>query len=124
MPEETFGCESLAALDEVLQVLFWLHGERLASAVAPADLERWLGLEGAAIAPLLARLEARGWVERMGAEERFALTAEGMREGGRRFADEFAELTRQAHGECSDPDCECKRSGDPAACRHVEGAHA
>ncbi len=49
---------------------------------------------------------------------RFRLTDPGVKEGGRRFADEFAELTKPGHYECSDPNCECRRSGNPADCVH------
>ena len=41
---------------------------------------------------------------------RYALTEEGAREGGRRFADEFKDLTKPGHGECGDPDCECQQT--------------
>jgi len=49
---------------------------------------------------------------------RYELTATGVREGGRRFADEFANLTRPGHGECADPNCQCQRTEDPADCSH------
>ncbi|MEO6223862.1 MAG: hypothetical protein ABIP90_11495, partial [Vicinamibacterales bacterium] len=37
----------------------------------------------------------------------FKLTEQGRREGARRFADEFAPLLSQGHGECNDPNCDC-----------------
>jgi hypothetical protein len=114
--------ENLAAIDEILQVMYWLRGERLAQAVSAADLSRWVGLSAPDIGPLLARMAAAGWVQPVAGEAgdtpRYELTAAGAREGGRRFADEFADLTRPGHGECADPDCECQRTGNPADCSH------
>ena len=110
----------LAAQDEVLQVMFWLRGERLASDVTVADVARFTGSSAEAIAAVLRRLVALGLVTSLqgDAAPRFALTAEGNREGGRRFADEFADLTKPGHGECGDPDCDCQRTGSPEDCRH------
>ena len=114
--------DNLAAIDEILQVMYWLRGERLAQAVSAADLSRWVGLSAPDIGPLLARMAAAGWVQPVAGEAgdtpRYELTAAGAREGGRRFADEFADLTRPGHGECADPDCECQRTGNPADCSH------
>jgi len=123
VPEPPTGPGFLAALDEILQVMYWLRGERLADAVTAGDLSRWLGLDADAIGPLLGRLAASGLAQPAegrgpGGAPCYALTAAGVREGGRRFADEFADLTRPGHYECADPDCECQRTGDPADCVH------
>lgn len=106
--------DSLYWRDEILQIMFWYRGEGFGEAVAPADLLTFLRLDE----PI-----ARGHLEQMVAEGyvapapggRYALTELGVREGGRRFADEFAGLTNQAHGECNHPGCDCKTLG-PAAC--------
>jgi hypothetical protein len=112
----------LAAIDEILQVLYWLRGERLADAVSASDLVRWVGRQPDEMAPLLRSMADSGLVQPVegGAAEpvRYTLTAAGAREGGRRFADEFAGLTRPGHGECGDPSCDCQRTGDPADCVH------
>jgi hypothetical protein len=117
------GVLKLAAVDEILQVMYWLRGERLAADVTAAGLARWVGLDAEQIEPLLERLAASALVRPAGdgapgGPARYALTESGVREGGRRFADEFAEMTRSGHYECHDPDCECQRSGDPADCLH------
>jgi hypothetical protein len=40
------------------------------------------------------------------------LTESGLREGRRRFLDEFEPyLARHAHGECGSADCDCHRGG-------------
>jgi DNA-binding transcriptional ArsR family regulator len=119
-PPSDPSVENLAALDEILQVMYWLRGERLADAVSAGDLARWIGMSREAIGPLLERLAGSGLVQQVEGS-RYALTAAGAREGGRRFADEFADLTRPGHYECTDPDCECQRTGNPADCvyRHA-----
>jgi hypothetical protein len=112
-------------MDEILQIMYWLRGERLAQAVTGPDLCRWVGLSASEVGPLLTRMAAAGFVQAVpegaGETPRYELTALGAREGGRRFADEFADLMRPGHGECADPDCECQRTGDPADCsyRHI-----
>ncbi len=124
-PEETGDSPlgKLAAIDEILQVMYWLRGEHLASEVSAGDLSRWIGLIAGDIGPLLERMAASGLVLTVGGPEagdapRYTLTAFGVREGGRRFADEFAEITRPGHGECGDANCDCHRTGDPADCAH------
>lgn len=110
--------------DEVLQALFWLRGEGLASASTAADLARFLVADEATIALVLAGLEGDGYVE-----PGYRLTELGMREGGRRFRDEFAGLTQQAHGECG-PGCWChdpEHESEPCPARETkapEGSHA
>lgn len=108
------GLEGVRRADEVLQVMFWMRGEQLGELVAPGDIDVFLGREiGAAdVREILDGLAERGLVETAG-EGRYRLTDQGVLEGGRRFADEFADLTGQAHGECNDPTCDCHT--DPVA---------
>ncbi len=102
--------------DEILQILFWFRGEGLGEAVQPRDLVSFLAADEPFIQGHLQRLADEGYVARQeGEPERYQLTEWGVKEGGRRFADEFAGLTGQAHGECSDPNCECQTLG-PEAC--------
>ena len=115
----------LPAQDEILQVLFWLRGERLAQDASAAELVRFVSLPLAEVEQVLRRLAAVGLVtatDRTGtgdeAASRFRLSDDGVREGGRRFADEFADLTRPGHGECGDPDCECRRTGNTDDCHN------
>ncbi|MEO6196326.1 MAG: winged helix DNA-binding protein [Thermoanaerobaculia bacterium] len=114
----------LASQDEILQIMYWLRGERLSEAVTARELAPWVGLEPGVIAGLLERLEGKGWVESTEDDggPRYSLTPAGAFEGGRRFADEFADITRPGHGECGDPDCDCQRTGNPADCAHHAGA--
>lgn len=109
--------------DELLQVLYWFRGEGLGESVAPSDLTTFLGAEVETVQQHLERLVDEGYVvAETGAPERYRLTEWGAKEGGRRFADEFAGLTGQAHGECSNPNCSCRTLG-PEACES-RPAHA
>lgn len=112
--------EGIAATDEILQVMYWLRGENIAQDVAPPELARWVGLEEDRIEPLLKGLVETGLVEHVPeSESRFRLTNSGAFEGGRRFADEFAEMIKPGHYECSDPHCDCRKTGNPADCVHT-----
>lgn len=103
--------EALRALywrDEILQVMFWIEGEGLGSEIDPAMLERFLGLDRSLAVGFLDRLVADGYLEAPD-NGRYRLSASGRRRGARAFAEEFADLTRPAHGECG-PDCWCHAS--------------
>lgn len=107
----TAALEALFWQDELLRALYWLQGEGLAETVTAADLARFLIARPKQVAFWLADLVADGLVERLpGRPSRYRLTADGRREGGRRFQAEFGDLTRQAHGACG-PGCWCR---DPA----------
>ncbi len=102
--------------DEILQILYWFRGEGLGEIIRPRDLLPFLDASEEASAGHLDRLVAEGYAARLDGEPaRYQLSVLGVKEGGRRFADEFAGLTGQAHGECNNPDCACQTLG-PEAC--------
>lgn len=128
--------------DELLQALFWMRGEGLAEAATPADLARFLAADEGVVARVLGRMAEEGYVRTERRRDRgtegqrdrlnpsvppslrpaYRLTDLGLTEGGRRFHDEFAGLTRQAHGECG-PGCWChdpEREGEPCPNRPEE----
>ena len=100
--------------DEVLQIMFWLHGEGLGPDVSPADILRFIE-DSTAVHATLRQLVEDGFAEPRlddAGEPRYRLTALGMREGRRRFLDEFEPyLARHAHGECGSADCDCHTGG-------------
>jgi hydrogenase maturation protease len=110
--------DDLKRRDEVLQIMFWLQGEGFGPDVASADILRFVDDE-TAVRTTLSQLVDGGYAEPLGdpgALPRYRLTAVGMREGRRRFLDEFEPyLARHAHGECGAADCDCHRGG--AECR-------
>lgn len=107
--------DTIARRDEVLELLYWLEGEGFAGSASLAGLTRFLVLPEAETETTLGALVARGDVVQDEVSGQYALTELGRREAARRFRDDFAPLLAQGHGECNDPDCEC-RSGGPAEC--------
>ena len=110
--------------DEILQVVFWYCGEGLGKSIGLVELQTFLPAPDKVLAQVLERMVTDGYLVKdasmstttnITSEQRFAFTPFGSREGARRFADEFAGLTDQAHGECNDPECDCQTLG-PAAC--------
>lgn len=97
--------------DEILQILYWLRGEHLSQTVSIEELNRFLHLDRPLLHQVLARLEAKGHLSLKGAEglqEQVLLSESGVREGRRRFEDEFeGRLGHESHLVCDDPDCDC-----------------
>lgn len=96
---------------EILQVMYWLHGEGLGDLVEPTTIERFLGVDAQHAVDYLDRLVDEGVLERE--EGSYRLSPEGREEGSLEFEAAFAELTGPAHGECS-PDCWCHLSVEEA----------
>jgi hypothetical protein len=118
MPEPTHG-DAVLRRDELLQVMYWMRGEGLGHEVGPADVARLL--PDTPLDQLAADL--RGLCDAglalPAGQERVRLSEAGVREGARRFAEEFADYTRPGHGACSDPECDCHTAG-PEACAHAD----
>jgi hypothetical protein len=115
MTPEPPKSEALRALywrSEILQLMYWLRGERLGDLVDVPLLERFLGVDAATGLAYLDRLADEGYLVRDG--QWFALSAKGLEEGALEFAAAFADLNRPAHGECS-ADCWCHLSVEEAA---------
>ncbi len=104
--------EVLRVRDEVLQAMYWMRAEGIADAPSTEELSRFLAVPAATLRPYLDRFVADGLLEPLAGE--FGLTARGEQDGKRAFADEFAGLTSQGHGEC-DEDCWCHDSPEEAA---------
>jgi len=110
------GRHPLALRDEILELLYWLQGEGISSAATLAGMARFLAHPEPAVSEALEQLRTRGDVEQT-ADLEYRLTSDGRREAARRFAETFAGMTGQGHGECNDPDCDCHDHPDgPAAC--------
>lgn len=101
--------------DEILQIMYWFKGEGLGEEVTAEEMLRFLAADAPDIEPILNQLVIEGFLDDCGGG-RYKLTEFGGKEGGRRFADAFDELTKPAHGECS-ADCVCHTEG-PEFCTH------
>lgn len=104
--------DALRVREEVLQAMYWLRSEGLADEPDAVQLARFLAVPAATLAPYLERFVAEGYLEP--ADAGFRLSERGSEAGKRGFAQEFAGLTGQAHGECDD-DCWCHDSPEEAA---------
>ena len=113
--------DPMSRRDEVLELLYWLEGEGIPGAATLAGMARFLARPEADVQEVLAHLQRRGDVETSGDAE-FRLTAIGRREAARRFAEEFAGMTGQGHGECNDPTCDCHTNPAGAAECHAAKA--
>ena len=113
--------EALCRRDEILQVMYWLRGERLGETVTAADLQRFLGDDVPVLEADLAALADTGFIEAADGDRGcFRLTRRGVEEGGRRFTDEFAEMQRPGHGQCNRPGCLCHQFGPESCVAYAE----
>ena len=103
--------------DEILQVIYWMRGEGFGEKASIADLQRFLDATDEILAANLTQLGKNAQVE-LDETGKYSLTANGVKEGGRRFADEFDGMLKQGHYECNDPDCDCHDPDSNAECKH------
>jgi len=108
---------SISWQDEILQVIYWMRGEGFGEKASIPDLQRFLDASDEILAANLTQLGKNGLVD-LAETGRYELTANGVKEGGRRFADEFDGMLKQGHYECDDPNCDCN-SPDAVPCRAV-----
>jgi DNA-binding IclR family transcriptional regulator len=104
--------DALKIREEVLQAMYWMRSEGFGDSPTPAELARFLAVPKETLAVYLARFADEGYLVQV--EVGYSLTERGSELGKRSFAEEFADLTRQAHGECDD-DCWCHESPEEAA---------
>ena len=93
---------ALRCRDDILQAMYWMRGEGFGEEADAGSLVSFLAVDEDLLREQLAILMEEGYLEESGG--RYRLSELGVREGGRRFADEFAGLQNTAHGQCG-PDC-------------------
>ncbi len=106
---------ALRCRDDILQAMYWLRGEGFGEDSDVASLASFLVLDEELLRQQLAMLVVDGLLEE--SRGRYRLSEAGVREGGRRFADEFADLQKTAHGECG-PDCPICKDTPRDRCAH------
>ena len=112
----------LSRQDEVLQLLFWMRGEKLGDEASQAQIQQFLQVPEADLAETLAQLNERGLLVSITAGDTplYRLTEAGIEEGRRRFSEEFSPyLGRESHMECEDPDCDCHLPEFSGVCKHL-----
>jgi hypothetical protein len=114
--------DALKVREEVLQAMYWIRSEGFGESPTAEELARFLAVPKETLGIYLDRFVEEGYLAR--ADDGFGLTEQGAERGKRTFADEFAGLTGQAHGECDD-DCWCHESPEEAArCLEERVQHA
>lgn len=115
---------NLKSRDEILQVMYWMTGEGLGSEFSIVDLQKFLPNEQTVLAADIEVMVASGLLL-SGPDNKFMLTEQGKREGGRRFADEFESMIKPGHFECDEPDCDCHNADTTGeVCKHLSSAYA
>lgn len=115
----------IARRDELLEMLYWTEGEGFSGAATLDAIARFLTHSRDDVLRSLTELVTRGDVIEDTATGEYRLTETGRKEAARRFAEEFAPMLNQGHGECNDPHCDCH--SDPmgaAECHAARGPRA
>ncbi len=113
----------IARRDELLELLYWLEGEGFGGASNIDAMVRFLAHPEPVVRQSLDDLVRRGDVSLDLSTGEYRLTDTGRSEAARRFAEEFASLLSQGHGECNDPDCDCHTNPAGAAECHAARGH-
>lgn len=116
--------DDIARRDEVLEMLYWTEGEGFSGAATLGAIARFLTHAPDDVLRTLSELVERGDATLDAASGEYRLTEIGRKEAARRFAEEFAPMLSQGHGECNDPNCDCHSNPLGAAeCHAARGPH-
>ena len=110
---------ALRCRDDILQAMYWMRGEGFGEETDSQTLQSFLVVDEALLREQLMILVEEGYLEKP--DGRYRLSALGMKEGGRRFADEFSDLQHPAHGDCG-PECPTCKGVPRDACVHCAPA--
>lgn len=110
----------MARRDEVLELLYWTEGEGFSGTATLEAIARFLTHGRDDVLRTLTALVVRGDVTNDAGTGEYRLTEIGRKEAARRFAEEFAPMLSQGHGECNDPNCDCH--SDPKAAAECHAA--
>lgn len=109
--------------DEILQVMYWMRGEGFGEKVSISQLKKFLDTSDEILTVNISELKKKNLVISSDLPGVCELTETGVKEGGRRFADEFDGMLKQGHYECNDPDCDCHDPDSDAECRNFVAPH-
>ncbi len=106
---------ALRCRDDILQAMYWMRGEGFGEEADGQMLRSFLVVDEILLREQLEILTEEGYLEESG--ECYRLSELGVKEGGRRFADEFAGLQGTAHGDCG-PECPTCKGVPRDSCAH------
>ena len=116
MSERTFDpVSALRCRDDILQAMYWMRGEGFGEETDAQMLQSFLVVDENLLREQIEILVEENYLEESGG--RYRLSALGVKEGGRRFADEFTDLQHTAHGDCG-PNCPHCQGISRDACVH------
>lgn len=110
----TGALDRLVNREEILQICYWYQGEGLGEIYNAKLLQPFLNFTEDQIELVLQELLRDGYLE-LGAApaQGYRLTDNGKKQGGKLFADSFADFQKPGHGECVDGCCD---DGDHSQC--------
>ena len=106
---------ALRCRDDILQAMYWMRGEGFGEETDGQMLQSFLVVDEDLLQEQLGTLAEEGYLEE--SRGRYRLSELGIKEGGRRFADEFSGLQSTAHGDCG-PECPTCKGVPRDACLH------
>ena len=106
---------ALRCRDDILQAMYWMRGEGFGEETDEGMLGSFLVVDEILLREQLEILTEEGYLEESGG--RYRLSELGVKEGGRRFADEFSGLQGTAHGDCG-PECPTCKGVPRDSCVH------
>ena len=106
---------ALRCRDDILQAMYWMRGEGFGEEADVQMLQSFLVVDEALLREQLEILNEEGYLDESGG--RYRLSGLGVKEGGRRFADECSGLQGTAHGDCG-PECPTCKGVPRDACAH------
>lgn len=102
--------------------MYWMRGEGFGEQITVTRLKKFLDAADEILVANLSELAKKDLVN-FDISDFYELTAAGVKEGGRRFADEFDGMLKPGHYECNDPDCDCNDPDSDAQCKHFAAPH-
>ena len=106
---------ALRCRDDILQAMYWMRGEGFGEETDGQMLQSLLVVDEDLLREQLEVLSEEGYLDESGG--RYRLSELGIKEGGRRFADEFSGLQSTAHGDCG-PECPTCKGVPRDVCAH------
>ena len=106
--------ERLVNREDILQICYWYQGEGLGDIYNARSLQPFLDYDEVLIETAFNELIHAGYLEIVSSPTPgYRFTASGNKEGGRLFADSFADFQKAGHGECAAGCCD---DGDHSQC--------
>ena len=104
---EPGALDRLVDREEVLQICYWYQGEGLGDVYNPMLLAPFLNRAPRVIDAALQELAQLGLLVPVGLPSPgYRLTSTGKKQGGRLFAESFADFQKSSHGECEAGCCD------------------